>query len=128
MTNYITEIHLHNNGGLRARNGNGRHANYVGAHNPVREKGKRLKSICEKRKRKARPFVYSIKIVHDPLDIGGFAPGTEFSVLDYTRMLICNSFTPGTELTISDMTFYIHENGGNRQLVKRVKVNGNGQE
>ena len=45
-------------------------------------------------------YIYSISIVHDPLDIGGFKKGTCFSVIEYTEMKHMCSFTPGTILNV----------------------------
>ena len=73
-------------------------------------------------KRRGRPrttYNYTIKIVHDPLDVGGFKPGTEFSVLEKDFMLQCGGFTPGTALIVDGVLHYVHGNG--RQCVKKFK-------
>ena len=68
-------------------------------------------------------YLYSIKIVHDPLDRGGFKPGTEFSILEKDFMLQCGCFTVGTALIVDGVLHYVHSSGDNgRQCVKKFKA------
>ena len=81
------------------------------------------RSVAPETKQRGRPrttYNYSVKIVHDPLDVGGFAAGTEFSLMDYTCMLQNSSFTPGTELIIHGALQCVYSNNG-RQRVKKLK-------
>lgn len=84
--------------------------NYRGAQNAVKG-GKHLPS----NKPTGRPrgtYVYSISIVHDPLDIGGFKKGTCFSVIEYTEMKHMCSFTPGTILNVRGSLRIIRRQNG----------------
>ena len=68
-------------------------------------------------------YLYSIKIVHDPLDVGGFAPGTEFSILEKDYMLQCGGFTIGTALIVDGTLHYVHGSGNNgQQCFKKFKA------
>ena len=80
------------------RRGGARAYNYRGAFDETKD-GKHLRAD----KRRGRPpttYDYSIIVVHDPLDIGGFRPDTCFSVMEYTEMKRQCSFTPGTILNV----------------------------
>ena len=98
--------------GIGARNNN-----YMYCCDPNERK---LKPESKRRGRPRTTYNYSIKIVHDPLECGGFADGTEFSLMDYTCMLQNNGFTPGTELIIHGVLQCVYNSNG-RQRVKRFK-------
>ena len=66
-------------------------------------------------------YIYSIRIVHDPLDCGGFAAGTEFSILEKDCMLLCGTFTVGTSLIVDGKLCFVHSSGNGGQCVKRWK-------
>ena len=92
--------------------------NYEGAYTEL-PGGKKAK-----RGKQGRPrgmYLYPIRVVHDPLDIGGFAPGTEFSVLEKDCMLLCGGFTPGTALIVNGALHFVHSNGNNKQVIKPYK-------
>jgi hypothetical protein len=55
---------------------------------------------------------YLIRIIHDPLEIGGFAKGTSFSVLEYTEMKHRCAFTPGTILKVRGTLRIINRRNG----------------
>ena len=42
--------------------------------------------------------VIGLTVVHDPIDVGGFRPGTYFGHDDWVSMMKCWTFTPGTIL------------------------------
>ena len=83
MTNYITEIHLHSGGHLRAHNGNGRSANYIGSYDECKSgtHHKKRNSYTPRR-------TPAVVIVHDPLSFcnGGFIKGATFVMEDWERM------------------------------------------
>ena len=98
--------------------GKGAHANnYTICFDPNERK---LRPLGKQRGRPRTTYNYSVKIIHDPLDIGGFAAGTEFSLMDYTCMLQNSSFTPGTELIIHGVPQCVYNSNG-RQRVKKYK-------
>ena len=78
-------------------------------------------------KRCGRPpttYNYTIKIVHDPLDCGAFAPGREFSYLEHDAMLLNCAFTDGTLIMEKDILWevytYTNYRGNQRQKKRRV--------
>ena len=83
MSSYIKEIYLHTNGHLRAHNGNGRSANYVGSYDERKSGTYRKK--CNKYTSHRTPAVV---IIHDPLKFcaGGFIKGATFVEGDWERM------------------------------------------
>ena len=117
-----TEIHINPWTRKKARNGNGRHANYQNSYDPTKVKGVRVKKAEERRGRPRTTYIYNIKIVHDPLGCGAFASGKEFSELEYEAMLRNCAFTIGTSLIVDNKLNYVHSNGNGGQMVKRMKV------
>ena len=93
----------------RLRRSGARAYNYRGAIDGVKG-GKHLAEGQVGRPRGT--YIYSIMIVYDPLDIGGFAEGTEFSVLDYTEMKRRCAFTPNTILSVRGTLRIIHRQNG----------------
>ena len=83
MSSYIKEIFLHTGGHLRAHNGNGRSANYIGSYDERKSGTYRKK--CNKYTSRRTPAVV---IVHDPLKFcdGGFIKGATFVEEDWERM------------------------------------------
>ena len=75
MSSYIKEIHLHNSGGPKARNGNGRSANYNNSYDE-RKNSYRFKKPSKYVPRAKR----AVTIIHDPLGFhnGGFVCGATF--------------------------------------------------
>lgn len=74
----------------------------------------------EKRRRPRATYNYSISIVRDPLDIGGFEKGVCFSALEYTEMRRRCSFTLGTILNVrGSLRIICRQNG--YQVAKRYK-------
>ena len=79
--------------------------------------------LAPEKKRRGRPrtsYNYIVKIVHDPLDTGGFKPGTEFSILEKNRMLMCGSFTVGTSLIVDEELNFVHSER-NKQVLRLFK-------
>ena len=102
--------------------GTGARANgYVYCYDPNVRQAKQPST--KPRGRPRTTYNYTVKIVHDPLDKGGFKPGTEFSVLERDCMLLCGGFTVGTALIVDGKLCYIHSsgNGNGRQCVKKFK-------
>ena len=81
MSSYIAEIHLHNNGGPKARNGIGYSTKYV--HNPAAPKKK-----CK---------LYAVEVVYDPIKFndGGLRTGALFQTEDWIYTLRSKSISDG---------------------------------
>ena len=82
--------------------------NYVGADRKDTEKP----DAYRRTRSEPPPVNYLIKIVHDPLDIGGFKKDTCFSVLEFTEMKHRCSFTPGTILNVRGTLRIIRRKNG----------------
>jgi len=126
LTNYITEIHLHNNGCQKARNGNGRSANYTNSYD------ERKNSYRFKKPSKYIPSDKSaVTIIRDPLGFsnGGFVCGATFGEEEWERMRSSRVISENTIFKQSDrngnlrtwrMVTLKHFDG--RRIMKRVKV------
>jgi len=121
MSSYIKEIYLHSNGHLKARNGNGRSANYINSYD------ERKDSYYHKRRNKYVPSNKSaVTIIHDPLDFygGGFRCGAIFGEEEWERMRSSRVITEGTTFRQDKRTWRMvtlkHFDG--RLTMKRVRV------
>ena len=122
MTNYITEIHLRNNGGLRARNGNGRSANYVGSYDE-RKAGTHHK----KRSSYTSHRTPAVVIIHDPLGFcnGGFIKGATFVEVEWEHMRSSRVITENTIIEQDNCIWRmvtLRNWRTNKPIMRRVKV------
>ena len=122
MSSYIKEIFLHTNGHLRAHNGNGRSANYIGSYDE-RKSGTHHKKRNSYTPRRTPAIV----IVHDPLSYcsGGFIKGATFVEEDWERMRSRKVITENT-IFKQDKCIWrmvtLKDWRGNKKM-RRVKVN-----
>ena len=101
--------------GMRFRNIPARAKNYYGA-----GKDEYVDEDAPKTRSCPPPVNYLIRIVHDPLDVGGFKPGVGFSVVEYTEMKHRCAFTPGTILDVRGTLRIIRRRNG-YQVASRHK-------
>ena len=94
--------------------------NYIYCYDPNERSAKPEVGTTKRRGRPPTTYNYIIKIVHDPLEIGGFRPGAEFSVLEKNKMLQYGGFTIGTSLIVQGVLNYIHSDGAS-QVIKKWK-------
>jgi len=99
MSSYIKEIHLHNNGCQKARNGNGRSANYNNSYDELKNRYRYKKP----NKHSGRP-TSAVTIIHDPLEFynGGFVCGAIFGEDEWERMRSSRVITENTIFEQSD--------------------------
>ena len=90
---YIKEIHLHNNGCQKARNGNGRSANYDNSYDEKKDSYR-----FKKPSKYVRSDKSAVKIIHDPLSFhdGGFICGATFGEEEWERMRSSKVITENT--------------------------------
>ena len=91
--------------------------NYLNARDELPGGKHPLKTKEEKR----TVYEYPVKVVCDPLLIGGFSPGSTFSILEYEAMLQRNAFTIGTTLLIGRALRFVQSDDNGRQCVKKFK-------
>ena len=71
---------------------------------------------------KRTAYEYPVKVVVDPLVVGGFKPGSSFSILEYETMLLQGTFTVGTTLMVERAMRFVHSrDNGCGQCVKKFK-------
>ena len=90
--------------------------NYLGSYNEL-PSGKHPVTTKED---KSTLYVYPVIVVHDPLEIGGFEPGSKFSATEYREMKCRFAFTPGTILEVRGTLRIIRRRNG-RQEARRFK-------
>ena len=118
---YINEIRLHSYGGIRARNGNGRHANYVNSYDEC------IGGVRPKKRNKYVPSNHSaVVIIHDPLDVhnGGFKRGAVFGEEGWEKMRSSRVITENTIFEQDKCTWRmvtLKDWRGNKSM-RRVKV------
>ena len=117
---YIKEIFLHTGGHLKARNGNGRSANYIGSYDE-------RKGGYHQKKSSYKPVNNSaIVIIQDPLGVqnGGFKPGAVFGEIDWEKMRSSRVITENTiffEDNVCWRMVTLKDWRGNK-MMRRVKV------
>ena len=123
---YIKEIFLHSNGHLKARNGNGRSANYTNSYD------ERNRSTYHRKKNPYTPRrTPAVVIIYDPLGFGngGFRCGATFPEEDWEKMRASRVITENTIFEQSDrkgvprvwrMVTLKHFDG--RLIMKRARV------
>ena len=115
----MTDILLHK--GKYSLIGTGAHkSDYLYMFDPHRP-ANRLAESERRPKHKERLSKYGIKIVSDPLDVGGFASGTRLSKFDYDCMLSSSGFTLGTVLIKKGILYIVYDDNG-RQRVKNHSI------
>ena len=94
--------------------------NYPNSYDPINFRKNEINEAGRRRRRQGIGFKhdYSIVVMYDPLDVGGFLPGTTFSWLEYNGMIQHKSFTPGTELTIKGVAHRISNNSERQRALK----------
>ena len=110
----MVDLLWHRRGKLR-RSG-ARAYNYVDAVPEVYADKTAARTRCE-----PPPVNYLIRVVYDPLDLGGFKEGTCFSVLEFTEMKHRCSFTPGTILSVRGTLRIIRRQNGYQVASKYKK-------
>ena len=93
MSSYIKEIFLHSNGHLKARNGNGRSANYINSYDERKSgthRSKKNKYVASNNS--------AVVIIHDPLSVynGGFKCGAVFGEDGWENMRSSRVITENT--------------------------------
>ncbi len=122
MSSYINEIHLHSNGCQKARNGNGRSANYANSYDERKGGGH-----PKKHNRYVPSNKSAVVIIRDPLGFhnGGFVKGAKFGVEDWERMRSLRVITENTifkqDKRIWRMVTLKDWRRGNK-MMKRVRV------
>lgn len=122
MSSYISEIHLYSNGCQKARNGNGRSANYIGSYD------ERKGGTHHKKHNKYTPSKNSaVTIINDPLGFhnGGFKRGAVFGEENWRNMRALRVITENT-IFFQDKARWrmvtLRDWRNNKPVMKRVRV------